>query len=80
MTATAVATISADPIKIANSEVYDASYAGNTSGWIYAGKTAGSWANGLKVCTVDYGPQQSLTLTNGSPCLLYTSPSPRDCQ
>ena len=67
VTATAVATISADPIKIANSEVYDASYAGNTSGWIYAGKTAGSWANGLKVCTVDYGPQQSLTLTGGSP-------------
>lgn len=67
VTATAVATISADPIKIANSEVYDASYAGNTSGWIYAGKTAGSWANGLKVCTVDYGPQQSITLTSGSP-------------
>ena len=67
VTATAVATISADPIKIANSEVYDASYAGNTSGWIYAGKTAGSWANGLKVCTVDYGPQQSITLTGGSP-------------
>jgi hypothetical protein len=66
-TATAVATISADPIKIANAEVYDASFAGNTSGWIYAGKTAGSWANGLKVCTVDYGPQQSITLTSATP-------------
>ena len=66
-TAIAVATISADPIKIANEEVYDASYSGNTSGWIYAGRTAGSWANGLKVCSVDFGPQQSLTLTNGSP-------------
>ena len=66
VTATATATISADPIKIANSEVYDASFAGNTSGWIYAGRTAGSWANGLKVCTVDYGPQQSLTLTSAA--------------
>ena len=53
VTATAVATISADPIKIANSEVYDASYAGNTSGWIYAGKTAGSWANGLRIGIID---------------------------
>lgn len=67
LTASATATISADPIKIANNEVYDASYAGNVSGWIYAGRTAGSWSNDLKICTVDFGPQQSLTLTAGSP-------------
>ena len=66
VTATATATISADPIKIANREVYNASYSQNTSGWVYAGRTAGSWANGLRVCTVDYGPQQSLTLTSAS--------------
>ena len=70
VTATATATIAADPIKIANSEVYEASYDGNTSGWIYAGKTAGSWANGIRVCTVDFGPQQSLTLTSSSPSTL----------
>jgi len=65
--ATATSAISADPIKIANNEVYEASYSGNTSGWLYAGRTAGTWANGLRVCTVDYGPQQTLTLTAGSP-------------
>ena len=78
VTATAVATISADPIKIANSEVYDASYAGNTSGWIYAGKTAGSWANGLKVCTVDYGPQQSITLNPSATPATYLNISVGD--
>ena len=67
VTATATATITASPIKISNQEVYDSSYSdSSTASWIYAGKTPGTWANGLKVCTVDYGPQQSLTLSASS--------------
>ncbi len=61
-TALATATISADPIKITREEVYEASYSGNTSGWLYASKSAGSWGNSLRVCSVDHGPQQSLYL------------------
>ena len=62
-TALATATIAADPIKISRNEVYEASYSGNTSGWLYASRSAGSWGNSLRVCTVDRGPQQSLYLT-----------------
>jgi hypothetical protein len=63
-TALATATIAADPIKITRNEVYDASFGGNTSGWLYASRSAGSWGNSLRVCTVDHGPQQSLYLTS----------------
>jgi hypothetical protein len=66
LTATATSTISANPIKIANEEVYNASYNGTANGWLYAGKTPGTWTNGLRVCTVDFGPQQSLVLTSGA--------------
>ena len=62
-TALATATIAADPIKITREEVYEASYSGNTSGWLYASRSAGSWGNSLRVCTVDRGPEQSLYLT-----------------
>ena len=62
-TALATATIAADAIKITRDEVYEASYSGNTSGWLYASKTAGSWGNSLRVCSIDHGPQQSLYLT-----------------
>ena len=62
-TALATATIAADPIKISRPEVYEASYSGNTSGWLYASKSAGTWGNSLRVCTVDHGPQQSLYFT-----------------
>ena len=62
-TALATATIAADAIKITRDEVYEASYSGNTSGWLYASKSAGTWGNSLRVCSVDHGPQQSLYLT-----------------
>ena len=62
-TALATATIAADPIKITRQEVYDASYSGNTSGWLYASRSAGAWGNSLRVCSVDRGPEQSLYLT-----------------
>ena len=67
ITATASATVSADPIKIDNVDVYNASYTGNTSGWLYASKTAGAWGNALRVCSVDNGPRQSLYLSTNSP-------------
>ena len=71
-TATATATISADPIKIDNIDVYNSSYAGNTSGWLYAGRTAGAWGNSLRVCSVDNGPRQSLYLSSLSPSTVST--------
>jgi hypothetical protein len=63
-TALATATIAASPIKIARPEVYEASYSGNINGWLYASKSAGSWGNSLRVCTIDHGPQQSLYFTS----------------
>ena len=64
-TAVGTAVIAADSIKIENSEVYDAQYNDNTTGWLFAAKTAGSWGNGLRVCIVDNGPRQSIALTSG---------------
>ena len=63
-TALATATIAADAIKITRPEVYESSYSGNTSGWLYASRSAGKWGNSLRVCTVDRGPEQSLYLTS----------------
>ena len=48
-----------------NNEVYEAQYGDNTTGWLFAAKTAGSWGNGLRVCAVDNGPRQSIALTTG---------------
>ena len=64
-TAVGTAVIAADSIKIENSEVYDAQYNDNTTGWLFAAKTAGAWGNGLRVCIVDNGPRQSIALTSG---------------
>jgi len=68
-TAVGTAVIAADSIKIENSEVYDAQYNDNTTGWLFAAKTAGSWGNGLRVCIVDNGPRQSIALTSGDSAL-----------
>ena len=68
-TAVGTAVISADSIKIENSEVYDAQYNDNTTGWLFAAKTAGAWGNGLRVCIVDNGPRQSIALTAGDSAL-----------
>ena len=64
-TAVGTAVISADSIKIENSEVYEAQYGDNTTGWLFAAKSAGAWGNGLRVCLVDNGPRQSIALTSG---------------
>ena len=68
-TAVGTAVIAADSIKIENSEVYDAQYNDNTTGWLFAAKTAGAWGNGLRVCVVDNGPRQSIALTSGDSAL-----------
>ena len=64
-TAVGTAVISADSIKIENNEVYEAQYGDNTTGWLFAAKSAGAWGNGLRVCVVDNGPRQSIALTSG---------------
>ena len=64
-TAVGTAVIAADSIKIENSEVYEAQYGDNTTGWLFAAKSAGAWGNGLRVCLVDNGPRQSIALTSG---------------
>ena len=64
-TAVGTAVISADSIKIENNEVYEAQYGDNTTGWLFAAKSAGAWGNGLRVCIVDNGPRQSIALTSG---------------
>ena len=64
-TAVGTAVISADSIKIENNEVYEAQYGDNTTGWLFAAKSAGAWGNGLRVCLVDNGPRQSIALTSG---------------
>lgn len=64
-TAVGTAVISADSIKIENNEVYEAQYNDNTTGWLFAAKSAGAWGNGLRVCVVDNGPRQSIALTSG---------------
>jgi len=64
--AEATASIAADPIKITTPDVYEASYSDNSSGWLFAAKSAGVWGNSLRICTVDNGPRQSLRLTTNS--------------
>jgi hypothetical protein len=66
-TATAVATIAAEAIKIQNSDVYEGAHNANTNGWLFAAKTPGTWGDNLRVCIIDNGPRQSLTLTSTSP-------------
>ena len=61
--ATATSAIAAAPVKIDNSDVYQAQFVGNNSGWVFAGRTKGAWGNNLKVCVVDNGPKQSLRLS-----------------
>ena len=65
--ATATASIAADAIKIGTPDVYEASYSGNSSGWLFAAKTAGTWGNSLRVCTIDNGPRQTLRLEATAP-------------
>jgi hypothetical protein len=48
-------------LKIKNQEDYSNNYA-NASDWIYAAKDPGSWANGLKVCTIDAAADQRIAI------------------
>jgi phage tail sheath protein FI len=50
-------------IKIKNREDYETITSGN---YHYAAKTPGTWANGLKVCTIDNKADQILTLNSAS--------------
>ena len=48
-------------LKIQNQEDYTNNY-GSASDWIFAAKNPGSWANGLKVCTIDAEADQRVAI------------------
>ena len=48
-------------LKIKNQEDYSNNYA-NSTDWIFAAKDPGSWANGLKVCTIDAAADQRIAI------------------
>ena len=48
-------------LKIQNQEDYTNNY-GSASDWIFAAKNPGSWANGLKVCTIDAESDQRVAI------------------
>ena len=52
--------------KIKNFDDYEASFKTATN-FTYAAKTPGSWANNLKVCTIDNAADQTLGITTDSP-------------
>jgi len=49
------------PLKIKSTEDYVNNYE-NASNWIWAAKQAGSWANNLKVCTIDAAADQRVSI------------------
>jgi len=48
-------------LKIKNQEDYNNNYSTSTD-WIFASKDPGSWANGLKVCTIDAAADQRIAI------------------
>ena len=54
---------STNSAKIKNFDDYNANYTDITSGWTYAAKNPGTWANGLKVCTIDDMADQIIGIT-----------------
>ena len=50
-------------LKIKNFDDYDQSYTDITSGWTYASRTPGTWADGLKLCFIDDFADQTVGLT-----------------
>ena len=48
-------------LKIKNQEDYNNNYSSSTD-WIFASKDPGSWANGLKVCTIDAAADQRIAI------------------
>jgi hypothetical protein len=48
-------------LKIKNQEDYNNNYS-NSTDWIFASKDPGSWANGLKVCTIDAAADQRIAI------------------
>jgi hypothetical protein len=52
---------SAVTLKIKSQEDYQNNYTSST-GWFFASKEAGSWANGLKVCVIDSAADQRVSI------------------
>jgi hypothetical protein len=49
-------------VKIQNNVVYETTFESSSPTWYFAAKTAGEYANGIKVYVTDAGPDQVLTL------------------
>lgn len=71
-------------LKIRNQEEYNDQFQ-NPSGWTWAAKSPGSWANGVKVCVIDsladqriaigtFGLQVGYAITCGLPNVEYVTP------
>jgi hypothetical protein len=56
----------ATTLKIKNAEDYQDNYSSGT-GWYFAAKNPGSWANSLKVCTIDHFADQIIGLSTSNP-------------
>ena len=52
-------------VKVNNLSVYETSVENTTPSYKYVAKTPGTWGNGLKVCIIDAGADQILTLASG---------------
>jgi len=51
-------------VKIGNFDIYNSLYANETSAYVFASKTPGTWANDTKVCIVDDKADQTVSILN----------------
>jgi hypothetical protein len=54
-------------VKIRNYEEYSEAYSGDGVQFLYAAKNPGTWANGLKVCSIDAFADQTISLAAADP-------------
>jgi hypothetical protein len=60
--ASGVSTAGAPTLKIKNFDDYELNYDDDLANYVFAAKTPGTWANGLKVCVIDDKADQILTV------------------
>jgi hypothetical protein len=64
-----VSTAGSPSLKIKNFDDYELNYSDDIANYIFAAKSPGSWANGLKVCVIDDKADQILTVSNSAASL-----------
>jgi hypothetical protein len=57
-----LSTVGQSDLQIKNFDDYNANYADDIANYIFAAKTPGSWANGLKVCFIDDRADQTINI------------------